>query len=52
MEPAGSLPHLQNGSLKYRLIFRNMVSFYDEEFLSPRPIPQLEDQHLSAVRYH
>jgi hypothetical protein len=32
-------------------VFRNMVIFYDEELLAPRPTPKLEDHPLSAVRY-
>jgi hypothetical protein len=30
-------------------VFRNMVIFYGEELLAPRPTPKLEDHHLSAV---
>jgi hypothetical protein len=30
--------------------FRNMVIFYGEELLAPRPTPKLEDHPLSAVR--
>ena len=37
MEPKSSLPHLQILSLQ---IFRNVISFYVEDFLAPRPIPQ------------
>ena len=29
---------------------RNMIHFYDKEFLAPRPTPKQEDQPLSAVR--
>jgi hypothetical protein len=28
----------------------NMIRFYDEEFLAPRPAPKLEDHPLPAVR--
>jgi hypothetical protein len=31
-------------------MFRNMVIFYGEELLAPRPTPKLEDHPLSAVR--
>ena len=31
-------------------LFRNMVIFYGEELLAPRPTPKLEDHPLSAVR--
>jgi hypothetical protein len=31
-------------------MFRNMVIFYGEELLAPRPTPKLEDYPLSAVR--
>jgi hypothetical protein len=31
-------------------MFRNMVIFYGEELLPPRPTPKLEDHPLSAVR--
>jgi hypothetical protein len=30
------------------IMFRNMVIFYSEEFLAPRPTPKLEDHPLSA----
>jgi hypothetical protein len=30
--------------------FRNMIIFYSEELLAPRPTPKLEDHPLSAVR--
>ena len=30
--------------------FRNKASFYDEQLLAPRTIPNLEDHPLSAVR--
>jgi hypothetical protein len=29
-------------------MFRNMIIFYDEELLAPRPTPKLEGQPLSA----
>jgi hypothetical protein len=29
---------------------RNIIIFYGEEFLAPRPTPKLEDHPLSAVR--
>jgi hypothetical protein len=32
------------------MVFRNMVIFYGEELLAPRPIPKLEDHPLRAVR--
>ena len=32
------------------LIFRNLMCFYGEELLAPRPTPKLEDHPLSAVR--
>jgi hypothetical protein len=32
------------------MVFRNMVIFYGEELLAPRPTPKLEDHPLSAVR--
>jgi hypothetical protein len=52
MEPEGSLPHSQEPATGPRLcdLFRNMVIFYGEEFLAPRPTPKLEDHPLSAVR--
>jgi hypothetical protein len=31
-------------------VFRNMVIFYGEELLAPRPTPKLDDHPLSAVR--
>jgi hypothetical protein len=31
------------------MVFRNMVIFYGEELLAPRPTPKLEDHPLSAV---
>jgi hypothetical protein len=32
------------------IVFRNMVIFYGEELLAPRPTPKLEDHPLLAVR--
>jgi hypothetical protein len=32
------------------IVFRNIVIFYGEELLAPRPTPKLEDHLLSAVR--
>jgi hypothetical protein len=32
------------------IVFRNMVIFYGEELLAPRPIPKLEGHPLLAVR--
>ena len=48
MEHVGSLPHSQ--VLANSMSDRNMISFYGEELLAPRPNPKLEDQPLSAVR--
>jgi hypothetical protein len=31
-------------------MIRNLVIFYGEELLAPRPTPKLEDHRLSAVR--
>jgi hypothetical protein len=31
-------------------MFRNMILFYGEELLAPRPTPKLEDHPLPAVR--
>jgi hypothetical protein len=31
-------------------MIRNLVIFYGEELLAPRPTPKLEDHPLSAVR--
>jgi hypothetical protein len=52
MEPKGSLPHSQVPSPgpKPCAMFRNMVRFYGEELLTPRPTPKLEGHPLSAVR--
>jgi hypothetical protein len=35
---------------RLRDLFRNMVIFYGEELLAPRPTPKLEDHPLSTVR--
>ena len=32
-------------------VFRNVIRFYSEDFLAPRPNPKLKDYPLSAVRY-
>ena len=32
-------------------MFRNVIRFYGEELLAPRPTPNLGDHPLSAVRY-
>jgi hypothetical protein len=45
-EPARSSPG-PRPSLK---TIRNMIRFYGEELLAPRPTPKLEDHPLSAVR--
>ena len=39
------------GSRLYLLVSLNMIRFYGEELLAPRPIPKLEEYPLSAVRY-
>jgi hypothetical protein len=31
---------------------RNMMRFYGEELLAPRPTPKLEDHSLSAIRHY
>jgi len=31
-------------------MLHNIVTFYDEELLAPRPTPKLEDHPLSAIR--
>ena len=59
MKLESSLPHSQMPSTQSitpgpRLsfwLFRNLISFYVEELLAPRPTPKLEDYPLSAVRY-
>jgi hypothetical protein len=35
---------------RFCMVFRNMVTFYGEDLLAPRPTPKLEDHPLSAVR--
>jgi hypothetical protein len=50
MEPEGSLPHSQEPGSRLCMVFRNMVIFYGEELLAPRPTPKLEGHPLSAVR--
>jgi hypothetical protein len=69
MEPKGSLPQSQEPTtcpypelkLYQRIspgmwlcqMFRNVIIFYGEELLAPRPIPKLEDHPcwLSATAY-
>jgi len=61
--PNGSLSHSQSpppvpvlsqsispGPWLSMWTFRNMLRFYCEELLAPRPTPKLEDHPLSAVR--
>ena len=31
-------------------MFRNKTRFYGEKLLAPRPTPEVEDHHFSAVR--
>jgi hypothetical protein len=57
MEPRGSLPHSQEPAVagvvtKNRLcrLFRNIIIFYGQELLAPRPTPRLENHPLSGVR--
>jgi hypothetical protein len=52
MEPGGSLPHSQQPATCPYLcrLFRNIIIFYGEELLAPRPTPRLEGHPLSAVR--
>jgi hypothetical protein len=35
---------------RFYIVFRNMVFFYGEEELAPRPTPKLEGYPMSAVR--
>jgi hypothetical protein len=61
MESGGSLPHSQEPAtcpypyqrigpgLRLLCLFRNIIIFYGEELLAPRPTPKLEDRPLSAV---
>jgi hypothetical protein len=43
-----------NPEVHYRIhlcrLFRNIIIFYGEELLAPRPTPKLEDHPMSAVR--
>jgi hypothetical protein len=61
MEPEGLLPHSQEPATcpypehqrispdpRLCIVFRNMVIFYGEELLAPRPTPKLEDHPLSG----
>jgi hypothetical protein len=51
MEPEGLLPHSQEpAGPSLCIVFRNIVIFYGQELLAPRPTPKLEDHPLSAVR--
>jgi len=43
------LPHVQEFSI---WTFCNMIHFYGEEMLAPRPTPKLEDHPVSAVRLY
>jgi hypothetical protein len=47
MEPEGSWPQAQ---LRTLWLFLNMIRFYGEELLAPRPTPKLEDHLSPAVR--
>jgi hypothetical protein len=49
MEPESSLPQFKCRPLTLWL-FHNMIFFYYEELLAPRPTPKLEDHPLLAVR--
>ena len=47
------IPTYQNisaGSMFNVWMYRNVIRFYGEELLAPRPAPKLEDHTLSAVR--
>ena len=48
--PVHILCEKQSGPKLYSLMFRNLICFYSEELLAPRPTPKLEDRPLSAVR--
>jgi hypothetical protein len=48
METGGSLPHSQEPATCR--LFRNIIIFYGEELLAPRPKPKLVGHPLSAVR--
>jgi hypothetical protein len=58
MEPEGSVAHSQEPAAcpypepgpRLGIVYRNMVIFYGEELLAPRPTSNLEDHPLSAVR--
>ena len=52
MKPKGLWLHSQQPArcLIHCEIFCNMVNFYDDELLAPRPTPKLEDHTLSSVR--
>ena len=39
----------KTGPRLYLLMFRNLICFYGEELLAPRPTPKLEDHPLSDV---
>jgi hypothetical protein len=53
MESEGSLPQSQMLATclypEAYSLFRNMIRFYSEELLTPRPTPKLEDHPFSAV---
>jgi len=53
MEPEGSLPQSQVPATclypEAYALFRNMICFYSEELLAPRPTPKLENHPFSAV---
>jgi hypothetical protein len=54
MEPGGSLPQSQELKCpRLFCLFRNIMIFYGEELLAPRPTPKLEDNpcRLSATAY-
>src|SRR5215470_11032516 len=60
MEPGGSLPHSQEPANcpcqrigpgpRLRRLLCNIIIFYGEELLAPRPTHKLEDHPLSPVR--
>ena len=35
---------------RHQFMFRNIIRFYGEELLAPRPAPKLDDHPLSAIR--
>ena len=43
-------PKVHYSSHKCCSLFRNMIRFYGEDLLAPRPTPKLEERPLSAVR--